>query len=94
MVDTHIKNLRKKLGIEFIQTVRGVVYAHCVWDGRAGVRPAPITAVFGNPVSAKELQVMVEEYGKFGITYDARDGQWYFNGEKVRYFRDILTSKW
>ena len=26
VVDTHIKNLRKKLGIEFIQTVRGVWY--------------------------------------------------------------------
>ncbi len=24
VVDTHIKNLRKKLGIEFIQTIRGV----------------------------------------------------------------------
>ncbi len=54
--------------------------------------PAPITAVSGDPVSAKELQEMVEEYGKFGVTYDAADGQWYFNGEKVRYFWDILTS--
>lgn len=26
VVDTQIKNLRKKLGIEFIQTVRGVEY--------------------------------------------------------------------
>ncbi len=26
VVDTHIKNLRKKMGIEFIQTVRGVGY--------------------------------------------------------------------
>ena len=26
VVDTHIKNLRKKLGIEFIQTIRGVGY--------------------------------------------------------------------
>lgn len=26
VVDTHIKNLRKKLGIDFIQTVRGVGY--------------------------------------------------------------------
>ncbi len=54
--------------------------------------PAPITAVSGDLVSAKELQKMVEEYGKFGVTYDAADGQWYFNGEKVRYFWDILTS--
>ena len=26
VVDTHIKNLRKKLGIDFIQTIRGVGY--------------------------------------------------------------------
>lgn len=54
--------------------------------------PAPINAVSGDPLSAKELQEMAEEYGKFGVTYDAADGQWYFNGEAVRYFRDILTS--
>ncbi len=54
--------------------------------------PAPITAVSGDPVSAKELQEMAEEYGRFGVTYDAAEGQWYYNGEKVRYFRDILIS--
>ena len=54
--------------------------------------PAPINAVSGDPLSAKELQEMAEEYGKFGVTYDAANGQWYFNGETVRYFRDILTS--
>lgn len=26
VIDTHIKNLRKKLGIDFIQTIRGVGY--------------------------------------------------------------------
>ena len=54
--------------------------------------PAPKSAVAGDPVSAKEFQEMAEEYEKFGVAYDATDGQWYFNGEKVRYFRDILTS--
>ena len=54
--------------------------------------PAPIAAVSGDPVSAKELQEMAGEYVKYGVTCDAADGQWYFNGEKVRYFRDILTS--
>ena len=49
--------------------------------------PAPISAVSGDPVSAKEFQEMAEEYGRFGVTYDVSDGQWYFNGEKVRYFR-------
>ena len=28
----------------------------------------------------------------FGVTYDAEKDQWYFNGEEVRYFRDVLTS--
>lgn len=54
--------------------------------------PAPISVESGNPLSAKELQEMVGEYGKFGVTYDASQEQWYFNGEKVRYFWDILTS--
>lgn len=54
--------------------------------------PAPISAVSGAPVSAKEFQEMAEEYGRFGVTYDASDGQWYFNDEKVRYFWDILAS--
>ena len=35
---------------------------------------------------------MAKEYEMFGVTYDAKDNQWYFNGEKVRFFRDILTS--
>lgn len=35
---------------------------------------------------------MEEEYKPFGVTYDEKEEQWYFNGEKVRYFRDILTS--
>ena len=26
------------------------------------------------------------------LTYDAEKDQWYFNGEEVRYFRDVLTS--
>lgn len=33
-----------------------------------------------------------EEYEPFGVTYDPEEDQWYFRGEKVRYFRDILTS--
>ena len=27
-----------------------------------------------------------------GASYDAEKDQWYFNGEEVRYFRDVLTS--
>ena len=32
------------------------------------------------------------DYEAFGVTYDAEKDQWYFNGEEVRYFRDVLTS--
>ena len=33
-----------------------------------------------------------DAYEAFGVTYDAEKDQWYFNGEEVRYFRDVLTS--
>lgn len=57
------------------------------------IRNPALTAVeSGEPLSEKELREMVEEYGKFGVTYDTAEEQWYFNGEKVRYFWDILTS--
>ena len=35
---------------------------------------------------------LVEEYKAFGLTYDADNDQLFFNGEKVRYFQDVLTS--
>lgn len=54
--------------------------------------PPPIVAVDGNPTSAKDLEAMAEEYAAFGVTYDTKENQWFFNGEKVRFFRDVLTS--
>ena len=39
-----------------------------------------------------EIAKLVAEYEAFGVTYDAEKDQWYFNGEEVRYFRDVLTS--
>lgn len=53
--------------------------------------PSPV-AIAGDPPSAKELEDMAKEYEAFGVTYDAKNDQWYFNGEKVRYFQDVLTS--
>ena len=53
--------------------------------------PSPV-AIAGNLPSAKELEDMAKEYEAFGVTYDAKNDQWYFNGEKVRYFQDVLTS--
>ena len=32
------------------------------------------------------------ENGSTLATSDAKDNPWYFNGEKVRFFRDVLTS--
>ena len=49
-------------------------------------------AVAGDPASTKELEDMAKEYEAFGVTYDAKNDQWYYNGEKVRLFQDVLTS--
>ena len=54
--------------------------------------PAPIVAIAGDPPSEKELEDIAKEYEKFGVTYDVKNDQWYFNGDKVRYFQDVLTS--
>ena len=62
-------------------------------DIEAIKNPQPITLISGDRMlTTKELENMAKEYEMFGVTYDAKDNQWYFNGEKVRFFRDILTS--
>lgn len=40
----------------------------------------------------EENQKMASEYEAFGVTYDSKEDQWYYFGEKVRCFRDVLTS--
>lgn len=52
--------------------------------------PSPAVAIAGNPPTVEELEDMAREYEAFGVTYDVENDQWYFNGEKVRYFQDIL----
>lgn len=55
--------------------------------------PSPITAVAGDGEGSKEeLDAIAEGYAPFGVTYDAGVDQWHFNGEKVCFFRDVLTS--
>lgn len=49
-------------------------------------------AMAGTPLEDSEIAKLVAEYEAFGVTYDAEKDQWYFNGEEVRYFRDVLTS--
>ncbi|MDE6677666.1 MAG: hypothetical protein K2K02_01375 [Ruminococcus sp.] len=49
-------------------------------------------AYAGEPVLYTETDAFLAEYGQFGVTYDETENQWYFNGEKVRQFRDVLTS--
>lgn len=59
------------------------------------IKNPPVTeavASEGEPMSPEEAQAMAEEYAPFGVDYDAKAGQWYFKGEKVRYFLDILSS--
>ena len=46
----------------------------------------------GGPLTPDEAQAIADEYAAFGVTYDASIDQWYFNGEKVRFFQDVLTS--
>ncbi|MCH5269666.1 MAG: hypothetical protein J1E83_02860 [Lachnospiraceae bacterium] len=54
--------------------------------------PKPEIAITGDPVSDDVINTWLIEYKDFGVTYDKDNDQWYFNGEKVRYFRDVLTS--
>lgn len=54
---------------------------------------APVTAVAGGEeLSAEERNAMAEAYAPFGVTYDAEEDQWYYNGEAVCFFRDVLIS--
>lgn len=62
-------------------------------DVEAIRNPAPVTAVAGGEeLSAEERNAMAEAYAPFGVIGDAEEDQWYFNGEKVCFFRDVLTS--
>ena len=61
-------------------------------DIEAIKNPPPNVAMTGDPPSAQEIEDMAKEYEAFGVTYDIKNDQWYFNGEKVRFFRDVLTS--
>ena len=54
--------------------------------------PRQITASSGEPISAKEREKMLKEYAPFGLTYEAKDDQWYLGDEKVRFCRDVLIS--
>lgn len=54
---------------------------------------APVTAVAGDgELTAEERKAMAEEYAPFGVTYDMEEDQWYYNGEAVRFLRDVLIS--
>ena len=61
-------------------------------DIEAIKNPPFSVAIAGNPPTAKELEDRAKEYEAFGVTYDAKNDQWYFNGKKVRLFQDVLTS--
>ena len=61
-------------------------------DIEAIKNPIPASAIAGEPISTKELEEIAKEYASFGITYEAKENQWYLGDEKVRFCRDILTS--
>lgn len=50
------------------------------------------TATSEEPVSEEEMMELAQEYVPFGVTYDSKRDQWFFHGEKVRRFNDILLS--
>ena len=54
--------------------------------------PRDVCYAGGGPLTPDEAQAIADEYAAFGVTYDASIDQWYFNGEKVRFFQDVLTS--
>ena len=66
--------------------------------------PRQFTASSGEPVSVEEREKMLKEYAAFGLTYDAKEDQWYLDidashhieashhAEKVRFCRDVLIS--
>lgn len=46
--------------------------------------PGPATAVTGDgEPPAEERKAIAESYAPFGVTYDAGEDQWYYNGEAV-----------
>lgn len=62
-------------------------------DTKALQNSAPVTAVAGGEEWSEEaLKAAAKEYEPFGVTYDEGEEQWYYNGEKVCYLRDVLTS--
>ena len=61
-------------------------------DIEAIKNPPSVVAIAGDPPSTEELEERAKEYEAFGVTYDIKNDQWYFNGEKVRFFWDVLTS--
>ena len=54
--------------------------------------PPPAETICGELPSREEMEEIAAEYAPFGVTYDAKAGVWYFKGEKVRWFLDVLTS--
>ncbi len=62
-------------------------------DVEALQNSVPPTAVAGDwEMTEEERRAIEESYAPFGVTYDAEEEQWYYNGEAVRYIRDILIS--
>lgn len=54
--------------------------------------PSTKMAISSELPNASEMEQIAAEYKDFGVTYDSKINQWYFNGEKVRSFQDIMTT--
>lgn len=54
--------------------------------------PPTAEAVCEGELTAEEIAELAAEYKPFGVTYDPAADKWYFHGEPVRRFEDILLS--
>lgn len=54
--------------------------------------PQAAEAFCGEALSETELLKIAEEYREFGVTYEVKEDAWYYKGEKVRRFLDVLTT--
>ena len=61
-------------------------------DIEALKNPETTGAICGEPLSREEKETIAAEYQPFGVTYDGKKDVWYYKGEKIRRFLDVLMS--
>lgn len=54
--------------------------------------PPTSAALADDLLTSGEMEKIAAEYKDFGVTYETKSNQWFLNAEKVRYFRDVMTT--